>query len=158
MNLLDIALECVLVVLLGVTLLHAIRLERALGILRGERSALGDAVATLENGTRQAESGVEALRMAAENAGRQLARHVERAAALQDDLKFLHARGESIADRLEELVRTGRPLAALHTAPQGAAARSAAAEGATESAPPESVPRVRSQAERDLLRALQVAR
>ena len=158
MNLLDITLECVLVVLLGATLLHAIRLERALGILRGERSALGDAVATLESGTRQAESGVEALRTAAENAGRQLARHVERAAALQDDLKFLHARGEGIADRLEELVRTGRPLAALHAAPQGAAARSAAAAGAAESAAPESAPRVRCQAERDLLRALQVAR
>lgn len=157
MNLLDIILECVLVVLLGITLLHAIRLERALGILRGERSALGDAVATLESGTRQAESGVEALRVAAENAGRQLARHVERAAALQDDLKFLHERGESIADRLEELVRTGRPLASLHAAPQSGA-QSAAARSAAESTAAESAPRVRSQAERDLLRALQVAR
>ena len=144
MNLLDIALECVLVVLLGVTLLHAVRLERALSILRGERSALGDAIATLESGTRQAENGIEALRTAAENAGRQLARQVERAAVLQDDLKFLHERGESLADRLEELVRTGRPLGS--------------ASASSESAAAESAPRVRSQAERDLLRALQVAR
>lgn len=144
MSILDIALECVLVVLLVITLLHAVRLERALGILRGERAALGDAVAILESGTRQAESGVEQLRTAAESAGRQLARQVERAAALQDDLRFLHSRGESLADRLEALVRAGRGPAAQQAAP--------------EAEPPEGAPRVRSQAERDLLRALQVAR
>ena len=144
MNMLDIVLECVLVVMLAVTLLHAVRLERALGVLRGERAALGDAVATLESGTRQAESGIEQLRTAAENAGRQLARQVERAAALQDDLRFLHSRGESLADRMEALVRAGR----------GSVSRPAAAEPE----PAETASRMQSQAERDLLRALQVAR
>ena len=144
MSMLDIALECVLVVLLIVTLLHAVRLERALGILRGERAALGDAVAILESGTRHAESGVEQLRTSAESAGRQLARQVERATALQDDLRFLHSRGESLADRLEALVRAGRGPTSQPAVP--------------EAGPPEGPPRVRSQAERDLLRALQVAR
>jgi hypothetical protein len=144
MSMFDIALECVLVVLLVVTLLHAVRLERALGILRGERAALGDAVASFESGTRQAESGVEQLRTATESAGRQLARQVERAAALQDDLRFLHSRGESLADRLEALVRAGRGPASQPAIP--------------DAEPPEAPPRVRSQAERDLLRALQVAR
>ena len=104
-----------------------------------------DAVAHLESGTRQAESGVEQLREAAENAGRQLARQVERAAALQDDLGFLHARGEGLADRLEAAIRAGRGLAAPPA-------------GAEPAAPAEAGPRVRSQAERDLLRALKVAR
>lgn len=144
MSMFDVALECVLVVLLVVTLLHAVRLERALGVLRGERAALGDAVATLESGTRQAESGIEQLRTAAESAGRQLARQVERASALQDDLRFLHSRGESLADRLETLVRAGRG-----PGPQPPAA---------DAPPPEASSRARSQAERDLLRALQVAR
>lgn len=144
MTVLDIALECVLVILLGMTLLHAVRLERALGILRGERAALGDAVAHLESGTRQAESGIEGLRAAAESAGRNLARQVERAAALQDDLRFLHSRGETLADRLDAAVRSGRGLAPQPATPE------------PESAEP--APRVRSQAERDLLRALQAAR
>ena len=142
MTILDIILECVLVILLGITLLHAMRLERALGILRGERAALGDAVATLESGTRQAESGVEQLRTAAESAGRQLARQVERATTLQDDLRFLHARGESLADRLETLVRAGRAPSSQPALPESESAEA---------------PRVRSQAERDLLRALKVA-
>lgn len=145
MSVLDVALECVLVVLLGVTLLHAVRLERALKVMRGERAALGDAVAGLESGTRQAESGIEQLRSAAESAGRQLARQVERAASLQDDLRFLHERGESLADRLEAAIRTGRTAT-----PQSS---SSELEPAVAEAP-----RVRSQAERDLLRALQVAR
>jgi hypothetical protein len=145
MNVLDIALECVLVVLLGVTLIHAVRLERALGVLRGERAALGDAVACLDSGTRQAESSVEQLRAAAEDAGRQLAQQVERASALQDDLRFLHARGETLADRIEALVRAGRGVAAQAPPPP-------------EPGPPDAAPRARSQAERDLLRALQVAR
>lgn len=142
MNVLDVALECVLVVLLGITLLHSIRLERALKVIRGERAALSDAVATLEHGTRQAESGVEQLRLAAEHAGRQLARHVERAAVLQDDLQFLHSRGETLADRLEELVKTGRATTSQTAVPEAVDGR----------------PRVQSQAERDLLRVLKVAR
>lgn len=144
MSALNIVLEGVLVVLLGATLLHAIRLERALGILRGERAALGDAVANLESGTRQAESGVEQLRAAADGAGRQLARQVEKAAALQDDLRFLLSRGESLADRIDALVRANRGLAAPPPTPS--------------EPEPADAPRVRSQAERDLLRALQVAR
>ena len=144
MSVLDIVLECVLVVLLIATLLHAVRLERALGVLRGERAALGDAVANLESGTRQAESGVEQLRAAADGAGRQLARQVEKAAALQDDLRFLLSRGESLADRIDALVRAHRGLAA-------------SAQVSPEPDPVDA-PRVRSQAERDLLRALQVAR
>lgn len=143
MSILDIVLEGVLVVLLAATLLHAIRLERALGVLRGERAALGDAVANLESGTRQAESGVEQLRAAADGAGRQLARQVEKATALQDDLRFLLSRGESLADRIDALVRANRGLA-VPPAPSDAEAAE--------------TPRVRSQAERDLLRALQVAR
>lgn len=144
MSAFDVALECVLVVLLIITLLHAVRLERALGVLRGERAALGDAVAILDSGTRQAESGIEQLRAAAESAGHQLARHVERAAALQDDLRFLHARGETLADRLEALVRAGRGPASQPAIP--------------EAEPQAAALKVRSQAERDLLRALQVAR
>lgn len=144
MSILGVALESVLVVLLGITLLRAVRLERALRVLRGERAALGDVIAAFESGTRQAESGIEQLRAAADTAGHNLARQVERAAALQDDLRFLHSRGETLADRLETAIRAGRGLASPPPAP--------------EPEPSDAPPRVRSQAERDLLRALQVAR
>ncbi len=138
---LNIGLDTVLVLLLGFTLLHGARLQRALRTLRGERAALGDAVAGLETGTRQAESGVEQLRLAADGAGRQMARQIERATVIQDDLRFLVDRSERIADRLEAVVKTTRGL-----------------EHRIEAEPADTQPRIRSQAERDLLRALQGAR
>jgi hypothetical protein len=53
---------------------------------------------------------------------------------LRDDLRYLIERAETLADRLEGLVRAGRPIAA--------------------EAPRAAEPALQSQAERDLVRAL----
>ncbi len=138
-------LDLVLIALLAATLFHAVRLERALGVLKRDRAALETLVAGFNASTQQAEEGVARLRAAADGAGRQIAQQVQTAAALKDDLEFLLARGGTLADRLEGAVRTartrsgeGRP-AEPRPAPEGAG------------------PRLRSQAERDLLRALRGA-
>ena len=154
-------LELVLIVLLAATLFHALRLERALGVLKRERGTLEQLVASFTSSSKQAEQGVERLRQAADGAGRQVARHVDAATALRDDLQFLTERGEKLADQLETLVRAGRPLAAEAARQAGAspapdyaallASLSAAADAAEE-------PRLRSKAERDLAKALRVAR
>lgn len=144
-------LELLLVVLLGATLFHALRLQRALGLLRRDRAALEELVTGFNSSTRAAEQGVERLREAADGAGRQIARQTEAAQTLKDDLLFLSDRGERLADRLERLVRT-RPAEPGPVEPAGdwtvAVAEPVAAEPT----------RVRSQAERDLLAALRVAR
>ncbi len=141
-------LQTVLIVLLGLTLLHAVRLERALGGLRRDRSALGDAVAGFDSSTRQAEAGLDKLHSMTQEAALQLARKLEGAGVLKDDLAFLADRGEHLADRLEQLVRAGRAIDTGHPRePVGAVAR----------VDPE-LPRPRSKAERDLLQALRVAR
>ncbi|HEY8288178.1 MAG TPA: DUF6468 domain-containing protein [Acetobacteraceae bacterium] len=135
-----------LVALLAAVLFHAVRLERALGVLKRDRVALEGLVADFNASTRQAESGIERLRAAADGAGRQIARQIDGATALKDDLTFLTERGERLADRMDQLVRIARPLAT--EAPRQAMI--AEADGDS--------PRVRSQAERDLLRALRMAR
>jgi hypothetical protein len=137
-------LETVLVLLLAATLFHAIRLERALGVLKRDRAALEELVEGFNASTRQAESGIERLRTAADGAGRQIARQVEAGITLKDDLAFLAERGERLADKLETLVRAARPLAAESRA-------------ATAAAEP-SGPRLRSQAERELMKALKLVR
>ena len=141
------ALDGLLIVLLGATLVHALRLERALGMLRRDRAELEQIIAGFNAATRQAEIGVERLRSAAEGAGRQIARQVETAGALRDDLGFLIERGERLADGLDRSVRARRateePLKRVELA---------------RIMPAEEPSRVRSQAERDLLRALKVAR
>jgi hypothetical protein len=130
-------LEMVLVLLLGATLFHALRLERALGVLKRDRAVLEELVEGFNDSTRQAETGVERLRAAADGAGRQMARQIETAQRLRDDLTFLSDRSEKMAERLEGAVRAARmiPESALM---QGAVLASAASQ--TPPAPPSFMP------------------
>lgn len=148
-------LELVLVAMLGATLFHAVRLERALGVLKRDRAALEALVSGFNASTRQAENGIERLRATADGAGLQIARQAEAALALKDDLAFLTERGERLADRMDALVRAARPL--VH---EGASAPLALSDAPPPAPPVPEMPepRVRSQAERDLLKALRMVR
>jgi hypothetical protein len=109
-------LDTLLVVLLTATLFHAVRLERALGVLKRDRSALEALVASFNASTRAAEAGIEHLRTASEGSGRQIQRQIEVATTLKDDLTFLVQRGEGLADRLDEGIRAARPALGGHSA------------------------------------------
>ncbi len=132
----DWVLEIVLIALLAITLFHALRLERALGILKRDKTELESLVSGFNASTLQAEAGVTKLRAAAEGAGKQLARQIEAARLLQSDLEFMLGRAEQSADRLDQAIRSTR-------------GRDVATEVDTG-------PRLRSQAERDLLKALKL--
>jgi hypothetical protein len=139
-------LEIALVGLLAATLFHAVRLERALGVLKRDRTALQELIDGFNASTRQAELGIERLRGAAEGTGLQIAGQLEVGISLKDDLTLLIDRGDRLADRIDTLVRAGRPLASQ--APHLTVVADA----------DHAEPRVRSQAERDLLKALRMAR
>ncbi len=173
-------LEGALVLLLGATLFHALRLERALGVLKRDRAVLEELVAGFNESTRAAEAGVERLRTATDGAGRQIARQIELAQRLRDDLGFLIERGDRLAERLEGGVRAARmyadqqasaPVAVSQMMGRPAPVVSAAppqplpfalAEGGGQASlaggEPGGGPRLRSEAERELLRALRAAR
>jgi septal ring factor EnvC (AmiA/AmiB activator) len=140
-------LEALVVVLLAATLVQSVRLERALGVLKRDRAALEALVAEFNASTQQAESAIDRLRATADGAGRQIARHIDTATHLKDDLAFITDRGDRLADRLDALVRAGRPLAAESP-------RAVAMPDADHPEPQ----RLRSQAERDLLKALRMVR
>lgn len=204
MGALEWGLELGLAALLAATLFHALRLERALGVLKRDRAALEALVAGFNASTRQAEAGVAQLRAAADDAGRHLARQIETAATLKDDLGFLIARAGQAADRLDAAVRSARPAAGpspgampygpasfdrapfdqtpfdqapfdqapFDQAPSGPSPSPHPLPGRIASARPlpeggddadavgqqRAVPRLRSQAERDLMQALRLAR
>ncbi len=150
------ALDLVLIILLTATLFHAVRLERALGVLKRDRRALEELVSAFNASTQMAEQGIDRLRKSADGAGRQITLQIDVANGLKNDLMFLTERGERLADRIEVSVRSGRladaamplvhtPLALVPRAQQTAL---------SEDAPV----RLRSQAERDLLKALKQAR
>ena len=96
-----------------------------------------------------AESAILRLRTTAELAGRQVQERVTTAEPLRDDLRFLIERAEELADRLESIVRASRPMAG-HAPPPAPAATRPTRE------PPSDAGPLRSQAERDLLRALSI--
>lgn len=148
----DWSLELVLVGLLAVTLVHAIRLERALRLLRSDRAALGDAIAGFDDSARQAEAGIGRLHSVSAETAQVLSKRVEQGSSLRDDLVFLVERGESLADRLDGLIRSGRPIAHAVSSVVPAPVPAPAAMPKVEGTPP-----VRSKAERDLLLALQSA-
>lgn len=145
-------LEALLTLLLAATLWYAVRLERRLGVLRRDNAALEALVAGFNDATARAEASTAKLRAAAEGAGKQMAEQLESAGRLRDDLLFLMERGEQLADRLDAAVREARAAVAERTAQ-----RPALAAVSPPTAEPEA-PRVRSQAERDLLQALRAAR
>src|SRR5579875_3804494 len=103
MSNLDVLLELVLVGLLGVTLVHAVRLERALRVLRQDRAALGEAIAGFDSSAKQAEAGIGRLQLATTESTELLGRRLEQGAALKEDLAFLIERGGAVADRLDAL-------------------------------------------------------
>ncbi|MCQ8241668.1 DUF6468 domain-containing protein [Rhizosaccharibacter radicis] len=162
---LDWGFQAVLVLLLLLTMVHAIRLERALGVLRRDRAALEELVAGFNESTRQAEDGIDRLRAAADGAGRQLGRQIDLARSLKNDLVFLGERGEKIADQLDKTVRRSKIAEPGRSQPERRAMReedepAAPSRGgpATTTSGSDEVPPPRSQAERDLMRALRLAR
>jgi hypothetical protein len=144
-------LEIVLVMLLGATLFRAIRLERALGVLKRDRASLEALVVGFNASTHQAESGIQRLRAAADGTGRQMEVQLSKSVSLKDDLAFLTERGDRLADRLERLVRAAQPLAEARNVGQPGQNQ---AEGKSETAKGKGI----GQVERDLLQALRMAR
>ncbi|GGJ00762.1 DUF6468 domain-containing protein [Neoroseomonas lacus] len=135
MTMLEWVLQLALLLMLGAAIPFALRLERALREIRADRSALEGSAQGLSEAARMAEAAMVRLRASAELAGRQVAERTATAEPLRDDLRYLVERAEALADRLEGLVRAGRPIA--NETPR----------------PAEPVP-LQSQAERDLLRAI----
>ncbi len=128
-------IELILIVLLGATLFQAIKLERALGVLKRDRASLESLVAHFNTSTRQAETGVERLRSAADGAGRQIEIQITKSASLRDD-------------RLDTLVRAARPLVQDRPLANDRAAHSSDADAASGG----------SLIERNLLQTLRLAR
>ncbi len=154
----QLVLEVVLLGLLAATLFHAMRLERALGVLKRDRATLEALVNGFNESTRQAEGGVARLRETADGAGRQIARQIEAAGALKGDLAFLTERGEKLADRMDALVRHGKVITESARGRAAIAGMVGEEKVMTLAAGSEPDTRTRSEAERDLMRALKLAR
>lgn len=174
-----IFLDLVVSILLIATIGYAVMLNQRLTQLRKNRDDLAKIIVSFNEATVRAESSIPKLRKAAEDAGMSLQERVEKAQSLRDDLAFMIERADTMANRLENGVRSARtevrpsPAAAKETPrvtngnsnsnsverpSQSLAQNSRAATVAAAAAASELDVDERSEAERELLRALQSMR
>jgi cell division septum initiation protein DivIVA len=168
-------LDVVVAVLLVVTIVYAWVLNQRLTQLRRNRDDLAKVVTSFNDATARAEAGIPKLRRAAEETGQSLQERMEKAQSLRDDLAFMIERADAMADRLEQSVRGAReeirvpppataapgPAHAPAPAPRPASLRMAPPAPLTSAVPSALDPELedeRSEAERELLRALQSVR
>lgn len=156
-----LVLDVIIAALLVATIVYAGMLNKRLNALRKNRDDMAKLIAQFNEATVRAESSIPKLRKAAEDAGQGLQERVEKAHSLRDDLAFMIERADAMADRLEAAVRAGRSEAKPTPAPAAAARPLTTASGRPAPAlqPVEDIDAdERSEAERELLRALQSVR
>lgn len=167
-----LVLDIFLAVLLVVTIIYAVLLNKRLNTLRRDKKDLQKLALSFGEATIRAEEGTAQLRATIEV----LQEKIDKAETLREDLVFLVKRGNDTADALEELVRSSRddmgivPGAAIaqpESAPQNLAAAEPVVKKTREGPSLRSAPRVNeterpttdkmSHAELELLKALRSA-
>ncbi len=108
--------DAILAILLTATLFMAIRLDRALRVVRRDRAVFEALITNLGSATNSVKLGIQALRNEADRAAEQIERRSEDADKLATDLSFLIEAADRAGARLEE----GRLAQALPQKPQEA--------------------------------------
>ena len=141
----SLVLDILVAGLLVITISYAVMLNRRLRVMRQDKTDLEKLAAKFADSTIRAEESITRLR----NTADELKKRIDSAQNLRDDLAFLIDRGGSTADRLEENVRVARMKA-----PPGP--REEKPEKGTKNRSREED--VKTDAERELIKALQSAR
>jgi len=159
-----ILLDLIVSALLVATIGYAVILNSRLTALRKNRDDMAKIIVSFNEATVRAESSIPKLKRAAEEAGGSLQERVEKAQSLRDDLAFMIERADTMANRLENAVRSARTEVRTPAQPAstprvgGAKAAQQATMAAAAAAAEDSEADERSEAERELLRALQSMR
>lgn len=153
-------IEVTLSILLLITIFYSLYLGRALAVIRRDRNELNALISSLQASSQQAHAGIDHLRQTTELVGRALGKTVDSGRQLQRELAQLCDRSESLAEKLEDSLASGRPasIGGRSGVADAGAFRSVSRldreEGAPVSAGPSTLGVGKSAAERELLRAL----
>lgn len=100
--------DAIVAVLLVATIGYSVVLNRRLGAVRGDREKFENLIRNLAAASQSAEAAVANLRKTADDLGRRLDKKIGEARSLSDDLVYMIERGGTIADKLADLIRSGR--------------------------------------------------
>ncbi len=110
-------LDGVVVVLLVATIGYAVVLNRRIGEMRKWKAEFDRMITSFNQATTRAEAGIQSLKSIASQRGPDLQRSLDKARSLRDDLAYLVERGDTLADRLTESVRSAIPTPRAAEAP-----------------------------------------
>jgi Domain of unknown function (DUF6468) len=100
--------DAVVALLLIATIAYSVILNRRLASVRKDRDKFAELAQNLNVASQRAEAAVVNLRSTTDDLNRRLEKKVEEARALGDDLAYMIERGTPIADKLANLIRSGR--------------------------------------------------
>lgn len=100
--------DAVVALLLIATIGYSVVLNRRLTAVRADRDKFDELVRNLNTASQRAETAVANLRGSADEVGRRLEKKIDEARALSDDLVYMIERGGTMADKLANLIRSGR--------------------------------------------------
>lgn len=143
----SLVLDLLVAALLAACIVASLILDRRLARLRGDSGELEKLTRSFQEATDRADHGASALKGSAEA----LQERLDAARALVEDLQFLIERGGSVADRIENEIRSARRIDAGPRLVAPAAAGAKPSRGAGRTTAP------RSAAELHLLATLRAA-
>lgn len=148
-------LDILVAILLVVTIGYAVVLNRRLRVLRRDKEELAKLSGSFGEATMRASESIGLLRVTAD----ELQSRIDSAQELRDDLKFLIERGGGTADRLEERVRAARDAGISPMKPDSLPLPESVVDDPDETEQTEEdLATAKSEAERELLKALRAAR
>ena len=107
---LELIINLIIIALLIPTIIYAYRLNNNLKVLRQNQNSLAQLVSALNEATFKAESSIPKLKSVTEHSSEGLKEVVDSAKELKDDLLFINERADNLADRLENVISTGRNI------------------------------------------------
>ena len=105
----SLVLDGGVVVLFFATIGYTVVLNRRIGEMREWKAEFDRLITSFNQATERAEAGIQSLKSVASQRGPDLQRSLDKARSLRDDLAYLVERGDTLADRLTELVRSSIP-------------------------------------------------
>jgi chromosome segregation ATPase len=162
----SLVLDILIAILLIATITYAVMLNRRLSDLRKDQSDLDRLAKSFNDATLRAEESISKLTGSSQEMKRDIQDTLAKAEALRDDLNFLIERASQSADKLEDSVRHNRPEPPAYAgkkvkdtvAPPTQKASSKQPESSARFEEKEDDYKPKTDAERELLKALQSVR
>lgn len=115
---LELIINIIIIALLVPTIVYTYRLNNNLKVLRQNQNSLAQLVNALNDATFKAENSIPKIKSVTEHSSEGLKEVVDCAKELKDDLLFINERADNLADRLENVISTGRNIKTEHELPK----------------------------------------